>query len=335
MKAAEAWMRALELPGVGEPLRLVERPVPVPGPGEVRVRVQACGVCGSDLFLQKGGFGADKLPRVPGHEAAGVVDALGPDVEGVAPDEQVAIWYIDNPEGAPRPNLGPDVRRMGVDVDGAFAEYVVRPARTLVRPPAPVDPVTLAVLTDAVGTPYHALVRIGQLRGGETILVLGVGGIGSNAVQLGRHLGARVVAVARTEEKRALARELGAAEAVALDQAAEACGPSGPDVVVQCADSAELDRKAVELAGYGARVVFVGTVPEAFQVRASELIWRELALLGSRGFTAEDIADVIDLYLAGAIRADHLTACVRPLEEGNEALEDLAAGRVLRSVLVP
>jgi alcohol dehydrogenase, propanol-preferring len=312
-------MRALELRGVGEPLRLVERPVPEPGLGEVRVRVQACGVCGSDLFLQKGGFGADKLPRVPGHEAAGVVDALGPDVEGLAPGEQVAIWYIDNSEGAPRPNLGPGVRRMGVDVDGAFAEYVVRPARTLVRPPAPVDPVVLAVLTDAVGTPYHALVRIAALRAGETLF----------------HLGARVVAVARSEEKRALARELGAAEAVPLEAAAEACGASGPDVVVQCADSAELDRKAVELAGFGARVVFVGTVPEAFELRASELIWRELALLGSRGFTAQDIAEVIDLYLAGAIRVDHLTAQVRPLEEGNEALEDLAAGRVLRSVLVP
>jgi D-arabinose 1-dehydrogenase-like Zn-dependent alcohol dehydrogenase len=328
-------MRALELAGVGEPLRLVERALPEPGPGEVRVRVQACGVCGSDLFLQKGGFGADKLPRIPGHEAAGIVDAVGRGVEGFGAGDQVAIWYIDNPGEAPRPNLGPDVKRMGVDVDGAFAEYVVRPVRTLIKPPAPVDPVVLAVLTDAVGTPYHALVRIAQLRAGETLLVLGVGGIGSNAVQLGRHFGARVVAVARSEAKRKLARDLGAAEAVMLDEARAACGPLGPDVVVQCADSAELDRRAVELAGYGARVVFVGTVPESFEVRASELIWRELAMLGSRGFTDEDISEVIDLHLAGAIRADHLTTHVRPLEEGNEALEDLRAGRVLRSVLVP
>ena len=328
-------MRALELSGIGEPLRLLERPVPEPGPGEVRVRIEACGVCGSDLFLQQGGFGADKLPRVPGHEAAGIVDALGPGVDAFSRGEQVAIWYIDNPDPVGRPNLGPGVRRMGVDVDGAFAEYVVRPARTLIRPPAEVDPVALAVLTDAVATPYHALVRIARLLAGETLLVLGVGGIGSNAVQVGRHLGARVVAVARTEEKRTLARELGADLAVDLEGAREACGANGPDVVVQCADSAELDRKAVELAGFAARVVFVGTVPDAFELRASELVWRELALLGSRGFTAEEIAEVIDLHLAGAIRVDHLTANVRPLEEGNEALEDLRAGRVLRSVLVP
>src|SRR2546428_7998799 len=99
-------MRAFELPAVGAPLRPTERPVPEPGPGEVRVRVQACGVCGSDLFLQKGGFGADKLPRIPGHEAAGVVDALGPEVDGFAVGGQVAGWYIDNPPASPRPNLG-------------------------------------------------------------------------------------------------------------------------------------------------------------------------------------------------------------------------------------
>ena len=328
-------MRALELGGVGEPLRLVERPVPEPGPGEARVRVQACGVCGSDLFLQKGGFGADKLPRVPGHEAAGVVDALGPGVEEPALGDQVAVWYIDNPSGAPRPNLGPEVRRMGVDVDGAFAEYVVRPTRTLIATPEPIDPVSLAVLTDAVGTPYHALVRIARLQAGETLLVLGVGGIGSNAVQLGKHLGARVVAVARTEGKLQLARRLGADEAVPLEYAREACGREGADVVAQCADSAELDRKAIELAGYGARVVLVGTVPEAFELRASDLIWRELTVLGSRGFTGDDIRDVIDLYLEGAVRTEHLTGNVRPLEEGNDALEDLRSGRVLRSVLVP
>jgi 2-desacetyl-2-hydroxyethyl bacteriochlorophyllide A dehydrogenase len=328
-------VRALELAGVGEPLRLVERPVAEPAAGEARVRVEACGVCGSDLFLQKGGFGADKLPRVPGHEAAGVVDALGPGVTGFEVGDQVAVWYIDNPPGAPRPNLGPDVRRMGVDVDGAFAEYVVRPVRTLIRTPEPIDPVTLAVLTDAVATPYHALVGIARLQPGETLLVLGVGGIGSNAVQLAKRLGARVVAVARTDGKLELARRLGADEAVRLEDAREALGDAGADVVVQCADSAELDRQAIELGGYGGRVVLVGTVPEAFELRASDLIWKELTVVGSRGFTADDIRDVIGLYLEGALHTEHLTRNVRPLEEGNEALEDLRAGRVLRSVLVP
>ena len=328
-------MRAVLLPTVGAPLELVERPVPEPGPGEVRVRVQACGVCGSDLFLQAGGFGANRLPRVPGHEAAGVVDKVGAGVDHPGRGDQVALYYIENSPGAPRPNLGPNVRRMGVDVDGAFAEYVVRPARTLIVPPAPIDPATLAVLTDAVGTPYHALVRIARVQAGETVAVLGIGGVGSNAVQLAKALGARVVAVSRSEEKLELARRLGADEAVRLTDARKACGDGGPDVVVQCAGSGRLDEEAIALAGYAGRVVLVGTSIEPFEARASDLVWRELSLLGSRGFTIEDIREVIDLYLAGRIVTEHLTAHVRPLEEANEALEDLRAGRVLRSVLVP
>src|SRR5437763_12301959 len=186
-------MRVALLPAVGAPLELVERDDPLPGPGEARVRIEACGVCGSDLFLQKGGFGADKLPVVPGHEAAGVVDLVGDGVTEVSPGEQVAIYYIENAADAPRPNLGPAVRRMGVDVDGAFAEYVVRPVSTLIRPARHVEPATLAVLTDAVGTPYHALVQIARVQPGETVAVLGIGGIGSNAVQVAKTLGARVV----------------------------------------------------------------------------------------------------------------------------------------------
>jgi threonine dehydrogenase-like Zn-dependent dehydrogenase len=122
---------------------------------------------------------------------------------------------------------------------------------------------------------------------------------------------------------------------VELADAADAIGGYGADVVVQCAASPRMDEAAIELAGFAGRIVFVATTPEAFSVRASSLVWRELTLLGSRGFTIADIEDVIGLYLAGTITTDHLTARVRPLEEVNEALDDLREGRVLRSVLAP
>jgi D-arabinose 1-dehydrogenase-like Zn-dependent alcohol dehydrogenase len=230
---------------------------------------------------------------------------------------------------------------MGVDVDGAFADYVLRPVSTLVPVPAPIDPPTLAVLTDAVATPYHALVKIARVQPGETLAVFGIGGLGSNAVQLGKRLGARVVAITRSEEKLALARRLGADELVqaggdgTVERARAACGGDGPDVVIQCAGSAAVDEQAIALATFGGRVVLVGSSPEQFRARAVELCWKELTLLGSRGFTAADIADVIGLYLEGALETDHLTASTRSLEEANEALEDLKHGRVLRSVLVP
>jgi propanol-preferring alcohol dehydrogenase len=220
-------------------------------------------------------------------------------------------------------------------VDGAFADYVVRPVETLIVPPKRIDPATLAVLTDAVGTPYHALARVARVQPGETVAVLGIGGIGSNAVQVARGLGARVIAVSRSADKLALARRLGADAAVTLDEARAAIGPDGPDVVVQCAASAAMDEAAIALGGYGGRIVLVGTTVDAFSARASDLVWRELSVMGSRGFTPDDIRAVIDLYLDGLLQTDHLTSVLRPLEEANAALEDLRAGRVLRSVLVP
>ena len=338
-------MAAMELAAFGAPLQSVRRPVPRPGPGEVLMRVEACGVCGSDVFLQAGGF-ARPLPIVPGHEAAGVVAELGPDVEGWSVGDQAALYYISTPAGdrwaaAGHPNRSPDVVRMGVDVDGAFAEYVVRPVASLVRPRAPVDAPVLAVLTDAVGTPLHALKRVADVQPGETVVVIGIGGIGSSAVQLAHLYGARVVAVARSERKQALARALGADEVVPADtpdlvgRVHALTGGAGPDVVVQCVGSAAQDELAVALAGPGGRVVLVGSSKEPMRVRAVEICWRELRILGSRGFVPDDIRDAIDLYLDGRLQTDHLLERVRPLDEANDALDDLRAGRVLRSVLTP
>ncbi len=338
-------MRAMELQALDAPLRLVERPVPAPGPGEVRIRVQACGVCGSDLFLQRGGF-ARPLPIVPGHEASGVVDAVGDGVRGWAPGDQAALYYITTPPGdrwaaAGVPNRSPRVVRMGVDVDGAFAEYVLRPADALIRPPAPVDPGVLAVLTDAVATPLHALRRVAGVRPGETVAVLGIGGIGSSAVGLAKVYGARAIAVARSPRKQALARDLGADEVVVAGE--DAVGRvraltddgAGADVVLQCVGAAAQDEQAVAMAAPGGRVVFVGASPDPMRLRTVEVLWGELQLLGSRGYVPDDIAEAIDLHLAGRIRTDHLLDRVRPLAEANDALDDLRGGRVLRSVLVP
>lgn len=340
-------MRVMELPGVGEALRPAQRPVPDPGPGEVRVAIEACGVCGSDHFLQQGGFGrAVPYPIVPGHEPAGRVDALGDGVSELAIGDQVAVYYITTPAGdrwsaAGRPNISPHVRRMGVDLDGAFAEYVIRPVAAVVPVPRPVPPEVLAVLTDAVATPLHALRRVADVQPGESLAIIGIGGLGTAAVQLGKVLGAHVIAVTRSETKQALARELGADDVVAAGTPAsvaevrEAAGGYGVDVVLQLAGDARADEAAMAMAGPGGRVVLVGAALEPFSVRAAEIFWRELSVLGSRGMLPGDIADAIDLYLDGRLRLDHLVERTRPLAEANEAIDDLAEGRVLRSVLVP
>ena len=337
-------MQAAVLHRYNSPLEIVERPDPEPRPGWILVDVRGCGVCGSDVFLSKGGFDS-VLPIVPGHEASGVVRELGEGVDPslTPPGTPVALYYIEHCGSCRmcrigRVNMCLSVRRMGVEYDGAFASHVLVPERNVIPVLPTDDPAAVAVLTDAVATPYHGLVRIGKVQAGETVVVFGVGGIGSNAVQLAAHLGCRVIAVSRSDAKLELAERLGAHHVVrggddAPEQVRALCGPGGPEVVVQTVGSAVVDRQAIDTSGIGSRVIMIGTTIEGFTLRASDLVWRESSLWGSRGYTPDDIRDVLELHRGGVVKTDHLLMHRRPLVEVNEALEDLQAGRVLRSVL--
>jgi len=172
-------------------------------------------------------------------------------------------------------------------------------------------------------------------------VVVGVGGLGSSAVQVGKAMGAQVIAVTRSRERQELALRLGADAVVAADTAQSVAevraltAGLGADVVLQCAPSARADEAAIAMAGPGGRVVLIGAALESFSARATDIFWRELSLLGSRGFVPDDIRDAIDLYLAGAVGVDHLVTTTRPLEDAQKALDDLAAGLALRSILLP
>jgi len=339
-------MMVAELPAPGAALRITRREIPNAGPGQALVRIDACGVCGSDVFLQDGGFGdAVPYPIIPGHEAAGTVVSLGPGVDAVAVGDQVAIYYVDCPPDSSYrrrglENLHPGMERMGVDVDGAFAQYVVRPVHTLIPTTTRVDPAALAVLTDAVATPFHAITKRAKVRAGETVAVIGIGGLGSNAVQIGKMLGARVIAVSRSRDKLELARSLGAEETVVgdenvLENVRRLTEGAGPEVVIQCVGSASQDELAIAMAAPGGRVAFIGADTEPFKVRAIDLSWKELTLLGSCRFTSDDIREVVDLFVEGTITVDHLLVGKRPLSEANQSLDDLRHGRTLRSILIP
>ncbi|MGA1147176.1 MAG: alcohol dehydrogenase catalytic domain-containing protein [Candidatus Nanopelagicales bacterium] len=332
----------LVLPGVHQALVPEQRMLRDPEPGEALVRIEACGVCGSDLFLRKGGFGADKLPVVPGHEAAGRIEAVGDPHDRHWIGRQVALYYIDAPPDSAwaqigAVNIGPDVTRMGVDVDGAFARYVVRPVSTLIPVEREMDPAIVAVCTDALATPYHALTTIARVQPGERVVVIGPGGIGSNAVQIAVLLGAEVAVVGRSRGKLDQALRLGARAALesdaGIDAVLRAVGDN-VDVVVECSGDPSMARFAVEVAGFRARVVMIGASTEPFTISSGELIWRELSVMGSRGFTPREISAVLDLVNEGRLHTDHLTVDRRPWREAELALEDLSSGRTTRAVLM-
>jgi NADPH2:quinone reductase len=199
-----------------EDYRLIEAPTPEPGPGEVLVRVAACGVGYVDALVALGRYQVKPpLPHTPGQEASGWVEKMGREVEGLAPGDRVMA-----------------------SVRGGMAEFALAPAASVVRLPGAMEFAQAAAFRINYLTALHGLRDRAALKSGEQLLVLGAaGGVGAAAVQVGKILGARVIGVGSTEEKRAFAREIGA-EAT-IDTAAEgwrdrlkaACGGKGPDVV--------------------------------------------------------------------------------------------------------
>lgn len=337
-------MRAVVLEAYNEPFQLRDLPEPTPGPGEVAVAVKACGVCGSDLFLQKGGFGS-VLPMVPGHEAAGQVIAVGEGVVDVAPGDRVAIYYILHCGRCRfcltgRPNVCRHVQRIGIDRFGAMAERIVVPARNVLPIPDGVDDLAAAVITDAIGTPLHAL-RVAQVQPGETVLVVGIGGIGSGAIQLAKRMGAQVIAASRSEANRRLAEAMGADAVLPFGddlgrRVRDLTDGLGADVVLQCAPGAAAYQVALTTLANTGRLILVGSAKDPISVRVMEdLVWREAQVRGSRGFTPEDIRMGFDWYSKGWIRVDHLTRVVLPLEEINQAIANLSDPNVVRSIVVP
>jgi 2-desacetyl-2-hydroxyethyl bacteriochlorophyllide A dehydrogenase len=333
-------MRAAVLKTYDAPFLIEDRKRPEPGHGEVLVDVAACGVCGSDRFLQQGGF-ASVLPIVPGHEAAGRVAALGKGVTGLTLGQKVAIYYIVHCGQCAqcltgRENICTDAKRMGVDFDGAMADCVVVPQENCLVLPENIDLAAAAVITDAVGTPTHALgqARVGP---GMKVLIMGIGGIGSNAIQIARLMGAEVIAASRSEEALETAAMMGAHHCVRSDQSLAAniahLADGGVDAVIQCAPGEKAFAAGLECLGRGGRLVIVGTSKAPVPVGFNQILWKEQEIVGSRGFTRDDIRKALDWYADGKISVDHLVAHKRPLEEINEAIADLDDPKVVRTVI--
>ncbi|WP_368496186.1 NAD(P)-dependent alcohol dehydrogenase [Herbiconiux sp. A18JL235] len=344
-------MKALQYRAIGAPPEVVEVDTPEPGPGEVRLRVTAAGLCHSDWFLM--GLPADQyvygLPLTLGHEAAGVVDKLGPGATGVALGDSVAVY---GPWGCGRcracaqgredycPNAaGLGIAPPGLGAPGAMAEYmIVDDPRHLVRLDG-LDPVDCVSLTDAGLTPYHAIRSSSdKLWPGSTAVVIGVGGLGHVAVQILRATtAATIVAVDLDDDKLALATEVGAHHTVRSDSHAalrirELTDGIGAEVVfdfVGAEATLQIAKEVVALDG-DVQIVGIGgaTLPTGFfstpfgaSVRAP--YW------GSRS----ELLEVLDLARSGAVRV-HVERF--GLADAPEAYRRLHDGDIRgRAVVVP
>ncbi len=343
-------MKAARFYSAKEPLKVEEVPQPQPGAGEVLLAVRAAGLCGTDLHIAlEGTIPTAYQPITLGHEAAGVVAEIGAEVrDWKVGDRAVAFPNIACGEcyacASGREALCLKSRILGVQADGAFAEYLLIPARMLVRLPDAIPFEIGAILTDAVSTAYHAIVCRGNVQRGETVAVIGCGGVGHHGVVWAKQRGARVIAIDTSVGALNRAKEAGADSAVnpAETDAAKAVraltNGEGADCAYEFVGRAETVITALKCLKRGGRAVVVGVGPERVSLPPLQAyIGNELSVVASLGFHRADLEKILEMVAAGKVDLQGSVSEVVPLSEINAALQRLSSGQVLsvRTVIRP
>ena len=365
-------VRAAILRAAGEAVEMADVVLDEPRAGEVEVAITAAGVCGSDLHVVVGDWDVP-MPVVLGHEGAGVVTRVGPEVADLAPGDHVVLSWVPQCGRCRQCEMGRPwqcelvatvVAPGGVLHDGtsrwhcadggdlhhylgvsSFAERVVVPrsGAVRIRDDAPLD--VVAVVGCAVATGVGAVQHTAQVPAGATVAVIGCGGVGLSSIQGARLAGAaRVVACDISPDKLEVARRVGATDTVDASVGDAVAGlrdaaPEGLDYVFDAIGRIETTEQAIAAVGLGGAVVIVGLPPTGTTARFEPLALAEAnqRILGSNYGSVDpqrDIPRLVDLYMDGDLDLDSLISGRRPLEEAVAALDDLAAGRSLRTLLV-
>ncbi|MFI1970678.1 zinc-binding dehydrogenase [Streptomyces cinnamoneus] len=329
-----------------------EVPVPHPGPGQVRVKVKAAGICLSDVHLIDGSLkpGRTTLDKVTlGHETAGVVDAIGPDVPAGWTEGRRVLLQAGERCGACADcvRFAPcrSVLTRGVDYDGGWAEFALASHHTLVVLPDDLPFEQAAVIPDAVSTPWAAITATGQVRPARPAGVWGVGGLGAHAVQLLRLAGAApVVAVDPLEAARERALDLGAD--LALDPAdpdvrgriLAATSGAGLDLALDTAGVPAVREQAVRCLGHGGRLVVVGLGPAPLTVSDGiAFSYREQRILGHYGSAPAHVDELVTLARLHRLDLGRSVSATLPLAEAATGVERLQKkeGNPVRLILTP
>ncbi len=332
-------MRAVVMDRIGGPLEVRIVPDPTPAPGGVVVAVRATGLCRSDWHAWAG-HEALTLPHVPGHELAGVVEAVGPEVRTWGVGDRVTVPFVCGCGTCVWCRAGdaqvcPRQEQPGFTYWGSFAEHVALPAAdtNLVRLPDSVSFAAAASLGCRFATAYRALTAVGRLEAGQWLSVIGAGGVGLSAVMIGKALGANVIAVDRTAAALATAEALGADRVLVADgaQAASAIHEitgGGSHVGVDAVGhQSACELSILSLRRHG-RHVQVGLLPAVGghpRVPMDRVIAWELSILGSHGMAATDYSPMMAMIDAGALRPQDLIERTISLEEAADALPAVEA----------
>jgi D-arabinose 1-dehydrogenase-like Zn-dependent alcohol dehydrogenase len=325
-------MKAAQISKPGAGFQIVEREIPEPGAGQVRIKVNACGVCHSDALVVEGSWPGLPYPRVPGHEVAGVVDAVGAGVSEWKKGQRVGIgWHGGHDFICPECRRGDfmncrNQQVTGFSYDGGYQEYMLAPHEALVAIPESVSDVDAAPLMCAGITTYNALRRSGALPG-DLVAVQGIGGLGHLGVQFANKFGYRVAAIGRGAENAALAKKLGASlyiDSESVNAAEELQKIGGARVILATAPNSKAMSELVGGLSANGKLIAIGVSFDPLEVAPVQLILGRKALQGWASGTPADEEDTLRFCDLSGVRPMVETF---PLEEADAAYARMMSGK--------
>ncbi len=326
-------MNAAQISKPGGDWELIEREIPDPSAGEVRVKVEACGICHSDSLVKEGLWPGLQYPRVPGHEIAGRIDAVGENVTAWTRGQRVGVgWHGGHCfvcEQCRRGDFAMCVNRKvtGIDFDGGYADYLIAPAAVLAAIPDDLPAEEAGPFMCAGVTVFNALRNSGA-RAGDLVAVHGIGGLGHLGVQYARQMGFETVAINRGDDKEPLARQLGAhhyIDATATDVVAELHKLGGASVILATAPNAQAISVLVDGLAPSGKLLVPAAPAEPLTINVFSLITRRSSVAGWYSGTARDSQDTLEFSSLSGV---HPMIEKYPLDQVADAYEQMHSGKV-------
>jgi len=332
-------MKVVQVSKPGGDFEIVERPVPEPGRTQVRIKVEACGICHSDVLTKEGLFPGLQYPRVPGHEIAGRIDAIGADVTQWKHGQRVGVgWhgghcFVCDPCRRGDFIVCQNEKITGISFDGGYGEYMIAPAEAVAAIPDDLPAEQAAPLLCAGITVFNALRNVGA-RAGDTVAVQGIGGLGHLGIQYARQMGFRTIAIGRGRDKEALAKRLGAHDyidnsSIAPAEALKKLG--GAKVILATAPDSKAMTEMVDGLAPSGKLLIVGAGPDPLAITPIQLILARREVRGWPSGTAKDSEDTLQFSMLTGVRP---MIEKFPLEKVTEGFEQMMSGKArFRAVL--